>query len=191
MRSPHISLINALVATLNKPQVPSAAGLAGPAFVPPANLRGSDTLDSASKGFEDYIRSSTAIQFNDTAWAIAVFSTHDDEPLYERYFTPDYDIGSTDVNRDSVFRIASVSKVFSVWTFLNEVGDDHFHEPISRYVPELVIAANNSSDPVLYDDIDHVRWEEVTLGQLASQLAGIPRDRMCPEPRFRASLTMQ
>ncbi|KAL2204599.1 beta-lactamase/transpeptidase-like protein [Sarocladium strictum] len=175
MRSPHISLINALVATLNKPQVPSAAGLAGPAFVPPTKFRGSDALKSAANDFEEYVRGSTAIQSNDTAWAVAVFSTHDDEPLYEKYFTPDYDIETPEVNIDSVFRLASVSKVFSVWTFLNEVGDDHYHEPITRYVPELIIKTNKSTD-VLSDDIDLVRWEDVTLGQLASQLAGIPRD---------------
>ena len=117
------------------------------------------------------------MQPNETAWAVSVFSASDEKPLYEKYFTPEYDVGVAEVNKDSVFRIASVSKVFSVWTFLMEVGDDHFGDPITRYVPELLAVANDSVSGAIYDDIDHVRWDEVTLGQLASHLAGIPRDR--------------
>ncbi|KAH7304335.1 beta-lactamase/transpeptidase-like protein, partial [Stachybotrys elegans] len=80
------------------------------------------------------------------------------------------------INKDSVFRLASVSKVLSVWSFLIEVGDEHFNDPITRYVPELGAVSNISATGVVYDDIDQVRWNEVTLGQLASHLAGIPRD---------------
>ncbi|TLD05218.1 uncharacterized protein PgNI_09994 [Pyricularia grisea] len=154
------------------------AGLAGPAFPRPSFLRGSDALASAIGNFDRYVDSSTPIQSNQTAWAVAVFSTNDAEPLYERYYTPEFDVGVSQVDRDSVFRIASVSKVFSVWSFLLEVGDAHFNDPITRYVPELATIANESTttNEVVYDDIDHVRWEEVTLGQLAGQLAGIPRD---------------
>jgi CubicO group peptidase (beta-lactamase class C family) len=177
MHAHPFSLISTLAAISKQPNVSPEAGLAGPAFPSPAFLRGSDALTTAISTFDKYVDSSVPIQSNETAWAVAVFSTNDDEPLYERYYTPEYDVGVPQIDRDSVFRIASVSKVFSVWTFLIEVGDEHFHDPITRYVPELVTAANISGHGAVYDDIDHVRWEEVTLGQLAGQLAGIPRDR--------------
>ncbi|TLD28957.1 hypothetical protein PspLS_03580 [Pyricularia sp. CBS 133598] len=176
---PSFFLLSTLAAAVVSKQsgVSPEAGLAGPAFPRPSFLRGSDALASAIGNFDKYVDSSTTIQSNQTAWAVAVFSTNDAEPLYERYYTPEFDVGVLQVDRDSVFRIASVSKVFSVWSFLLEVGDAHFNDPITGYVPELATFANEStSHEVVYDDIDQVRWEEVTLGQLAGQLAGIPRD---------------
>ena len=174
---PGPSIFSALAALTNLERVPPGAGLAGPAFPAPKSFRGTASLRSATKAFHSSIANSAIIQANETAWAIAVFSTADDEPLYERYFTPEYDVGVPEVNKDSIFRLASVSKVFSVWSFLMEVGDEHFNDPITRYVPELDAICNTSVTGVVYDDIDQVRWNEVTLGQLASHLAGIPRDR--------------
>ncbi|KAI6476630.1 hypothetical protein MCOR17_000966 [Pyricularia oryzae] len=178
MRPPALFLLSTLAAAaLNQSGASPEAGLAGPAFPRPSSLRGSDALASAIGDFDRYVDGSAPIQSNETAWAVAVFSTNDAEPLYERYYTPEFDVGVSQVDRDSVFRIASVSKVFSVWSFLLEVGDAHFNDPITRYVPELADVVNETTaDGVVYDDIDHVRWEEVTLGQLAGQLAGIPRD---------------
>jgi CubicO group peptidase (beta-lactamase class C family) len=172
-----LSIFSALAALTEHGKVPSGAGLAGPAFPAPRFLRGSESLRSAVSAFQSSIASSAIIQANETAWAVAVFSTADEEPLYEKYYTPKYDVGVPEVNKDSVFRLASVSKVFSVWSFLIEVGDERFNDPITRYVPELVSMSNTSATGVVYDDIDQVRWNEVTLGQLASHLAGILRDR--------------
>ncbi|KAG9254832.1 beta-lactamase/transpeptidase-like protein [Emericellopsis atlantica] len=176
MKPEFLSVLSALATLSGQSIVAPEAGLAGPSFPAPSGLRDSKALTSAIIDFGTLVADSPIVQANETAWAVAVFSTHDDEPLYERYFTPDYDVGVAEVNRSSVFRIASVSKVFSVWTFLAEVGDERFNDPITKYVPELVTTKNDSVSGTVYDDIDHVRWHEVTLGQLASQLAGIPRD---------------
>ncbi|KXJ86467.1 beta-lactamase/transpeptidase-like protein [Microdochium bolleyi] len=173
-------LLGALCSLAQQNTVPPGAALAGPAYPAPSALRGSDLLAASVHDFDKSIRNSPIIQANETAWTVAVFSAIDEEPLCERYFTPEYNVSVLQVDRDSVFRIASVSKVFSVWTFLMEVGDERFGDPITRYVPELAAAvtANTSvlKPGVVYDDIDNVRWDEVTLGQLASHLAGIPRD---------------
>ncbi|KAI4594170.1 hypothetical protein KJ359_008712 [Pestalotiopsis sp. 9143b] len=170
------SLLGALAALSIQADVPPEAGLAGPAFPAPSSLPGSEALVSAVTDFDTFLAGSPIIQANETAWTVAIFSTKDKEPLYERYFTPDYDVGVSQVDGDSIFRIASVSKVFSVWTFLMEVGDERFNDPITKYVPELVTATNNTSSDAVYDDIELVRWDEVTLSQLAGHLAGIPRD---------------
>ncbi|KAH7026731.1 beta-lactamase/transpeptidase-like protein [Microdochium trichocladiopsis] len=170
------ALLGALCNLSEQSTVPPGAGLAGPAFPAPSSLHGSDTLKTAVHKFEKSIAGAPVIQANETAWTVAVFSTSEEEPLYEIYFTPDYNVGVSQVDRDSVFRIASVSKVFSVWTFLMEVGDEHFSDPITKYVPELAALSDTLESGTVYDDIDNVRWAEVTLGQLASHLAGIPRD---------------
>ncbi|KAJ1324101.1 serine hydrolase [Microdochium nivale] len=171
-------LLGALYALAKASPIPPGAALAGPAFPVPSSLQGSDALAATVQQINQAIASAPEIQANETAWTVAVFSTNNEQPLYERYFTPDYDVGVAQVDADSVFRIASVSKVFSVWTFLIEVGDEHFSDPITKYVPELASVRDNATlEPgTVYDDIDSVRWDEVTLGQLASHLAGIPRD---------------
>jgi hypothetical protein len=53
-----------------------------------------------------------------------------------------------------------------------------FHEPVAKWVPELRDAAkklrNNATMP--NDKINHLRWDEVTIGELASHLAGVIRE---------------
>jgi len=173
---PTAGFLGALCAHAKSSQVPLGAALAGPAFPAPASLQTSSLLTSAVAAFEKSVAASAVVRANESAWAVAVFSIHDEEPLYEKYFTPAYNVSVAQVDRDSVFRIASVSKVFSVWSFLMEVGDEHFNDPITRYIPELAAVSSTSRGAVVYDDIDTVQWDEVTLGQLASHLAGIPRD---------------
>jgi hypothetical protein len=121
---------------------------------------------------------SSGLAPNDTAFAVAMFSSKDNQTVFEHYYTPDNALGVPSVTRDSIFRIGSVAKVFTVWTFLAAAGDAFFKDPITKYIPELVNvpASPAVASNVVYDDINDVRWEEVTLGDLASQAAGIPRD---------------
>ncbi|KAI0465682.1 beta-lactamase/transpeptidase-like protein [Xylaria cf. heliscus] len=158
---------------------PQACALAGPGFPSPSGLSNSSILSESIAEFERSLRDvELGLQANDTAWAVALFSSRENKTLYEQYYTPPIDVGVSQVDTHSIFRIGSVSKVFSVWSFLIEVGDTRFNDPITKYVPELAnLTCNSGSDgQELYSDIDHVRWDEITLGQLASHAAGIPRD---------------
>ncbi|KAK3939228.1 hypothetical protein QBC46DRAFT_342813 [Diplogelasinospora grovesii] len=66
------------------------------------------------------------------------------------------------------------------WAFLINAGDAYFSDPVTKYVPELADATRAApgagDDKIVYDDINNVRWEHVTLGNLGSQAAGIARD---------------
>jgi CubicO group peptidase (beta-lactamase class C family) len=64
-----------------------------------------------------------------------------------------------------------ISKLFTVYLFLIEVGDIHFSDPVTKWVPELKAAAKAPSDAV-----SRVDWNAITLGNLASQMSGIGRD---------------
>lgn len=159
---------------------PSECALAGPGFPSPSRLSNSSLLSEAIASFGKSLDDvQLDLQANDTAWAVALFSSKQNETLYEHYYTPPIDVGVSKVDRNSIFRIGSVSKVFSVWSFLISVGDEHFNDPITKYIPELanLPCTDGLGQQELYNDIDHVRWEEVTLGQLASHAAGIARDR--------------
>lgn len=154
---------------------PSECALAGPGFPSPSGLSNSLLLREAIASLNRSLNNvQLGLQANDTAWAMALFSSKENKTLYEHYYSPPID-GVSKVDGNSIFRIGSISKVFSVWSFLMEVGDEHLNDPITKYIPELAnltCMGNNE----LYNDIDHVRWEEITLGQLASHAAGIPRD---------------
>lgn len=77
-----------------------------------------------------------------------------------------------ETDRDTRMPIGSCSKVFAVYTYLVEVGDESWNCPVTKYIPEL---AQAMADPSSFDAIDNVNWEEVTIGDLASQLSGVPR----------------
>ena len=76
------------------------------------------------------------------------------------------------VDENSIYRIGSISKMFTVYTFLLELGDGYWNQPVTKYVPELAAAAKD-------DVITQVQWEDVTLGDLAGQMAGIDRECKC------------
>jgi CubicO group peptidase (beta-lactamase class C family) len=74
---------------------------------------------------------------------------------------------------ETVYRLGSVSKLLFLYTFLVEVGHAHWHRPITDFIPELAEAAESCSaelDPLTCPD-----WHEITLGALASHLAGLGR----------------
>lgn len=52
-------------------------------------------------------------------------------------------------------------------------SEEQWNQPITDFVPSLSRSTFNKSTN---DPIHHIRWEDVTLRALASQIAGIPRD---------------
>lgn len=153
--------------------------IAGPDFPPPCSFADSASLATVTDQIEALITNGTlGLQSNDTAFGLALFSAKENKTLYEHYYTPPINVSVKKVDRDSIFRIGSISKVITVWSFLIEAGDQYFNDPITKYVPELsnLEASAGTNGSVVYDDINAVRWEDVTLGDLASQAAGIARD---------------
>lgn len=60
--------------------------------------------------------------------------------------------------------------MFTVYALLLECQFSWFEDPITKYIPELRTKPSNG--------VDDVRWEAVTLGALATQLAGFGRNCM-------------
>ena len=65
-----------------------------------------------------------------------------------------------------------------MYLYLIEAGDTSFNDPITKYVPELAAyAAKNAEEAeVGVDAIGVFDWDAITVGALASHLAGVPRD---------------
>ncbi len=113
---------------------------------------------------------------NITSFSISVTSAS--ETLWTTSHTAsilgDYvDSPASNVTDQTYFRIASISKVFTVLAALiqEQEGKWSLKDPITRWVPEL----RNRTE-------DGVAWESITLESLASQLSGIVRECMFVSP---------
>ena len=120
---------------------------------------------------------------DDLSYSVQVFSTDDGgKILADRYRTastlsPQTE-GVKEVGPDTVYRIGSVSKIFTVLAFLAEVGDTHWNTPITAFIPELVqYTAQTSTQPI--DDVRRTDWEDITVGALLAQVSGVGRDCKC------------
>jgi CubicO group peptidase (beta-lactamase class C family) len=71
------------------------------------------------------------------------------------------------VNGDALYRIASITKTFTVLGILyqHSAGNLSLDDTVNKYLPEL----GNKSD-------GGIPWKDITLRSLASQLSGIPRE---------------
>jgi CubicO group peptidase (beta-lactamase class C family) len=156
--------------------------LEGPIFPKPQNLSTSATIQAAIKDLTAVFAARDADNSTGgytNSYSVQVFSTGDtgSTPLFEHYHTaPNLasfnSTGVTQVDADTVYRMGSLTKVFTVYTFLVEAGDIHFNSPITNYVPELAALVNNRSA----NAIKRVAWEDITIGELASHMAGIASD---------------
>lgn len=169
-----IQSVLAKIATTPTMILSATSLLLGRAFPTPANVASDPRFQIAVKSFDallsTHLSDSGANQ--NTSFSISVFSASDPGLLYERHHTSktvtQASFGINKVNADSIYRIGSISKLLTVYTFLIQVGDRHLNEPITDYVPELFeMRGHVNPDP---------NWEEITLGELASHLSGISRD---------------
>ncbi|KAI1082497.1 beta-lactamase/transpeptidase-like protein [Whalleya microplaca] len=154
----------------------------GPVFPKPQRLAASEAVQTALTNLTATFAARAAdpsLNPNGTSWSIQVFSgaAGSDDPLWEHYHTATVLLSSTtpgvkSVDGDSVYRLGSLTKIFTIMTFLAEAGDAYWNTPVTRWVPELELLAGKAQ----YDPILNVDWDAVTLGDLASHMGGIVRD---------------
>jgi CubicO group peptidase (beta-lactamase class C family) len=143
------------------------------------NLANSPAVQNATSILKTRIRDgiTSGLLFpNQTSFSVDIFSADNSLPFFEYHFSSPVlatSNGTKKVDTNSIYRIGSISKLFTVYTFLIEDGDAHFHEPITKYVPELLAA---SQEHPASDAANFVDWKSVTVGNLASQISGIGRD---------------
>ncbi|TRX88884.1 hypothetical protein FHL15_010227 [Xylaria flabelliformis] len=146
--------------------------LKGSQFPAPSGLGSENLFRNATGKIEQSIRASlTAAPYNETTFSIGMFSTMDDELLYEFHHTDPTvatsEIGTNEVDADSIYRIASITKILTVYQWLIADGDRKFNSPISDFIPQLLQYENGQ------DDYPAPRWDEITVNDLAMFLAGI------------------
>ncbi|KAI6087749.1 beta-lactamase/transpeptidase-like protein [Hypoxylon rubiginosum] len=148
--------------------------LDGPVFPKPTRLSESEDIKAAVASLNDVFANITA-EAQDYSLSIQVFSAYDPEPIFALYHTApslagQNSTGVKTVDENSVFRLGSLTKIYTIYSFLINAGDKLWDDPITKYVPELQGLANRS------DPVEYTAWDDVTLGGLATQLTGIPRE---------------
>lgn len=171
----------------------------GPSYPKPSSLGSDSTFNEAAQRLDllldDAISRGTSshgsASFNSSTLSIGVFSTQNSNLIYQRHYTDlsvkDSLVGVDKVDADTVYRIGSNGKVLSVLTFLAQVGDARLSDPITKYVPEL-LSNNDSADGLLTEDMPPTNWEDITIGDMASHMAGLSRDcKISPASQHRSS----
>lgn len=120
----------------------------------------------------------TATTPNTTSYSLALFDIDDvsntTPPFFyeHHYASPSLKAqraSAVEVDSGSVYGIGGLSQALTVYSFLVSAGDDLWDDPITNYLPQL-----KTSGP--FPQIEQVDWNNVRLIDLATQLAGIPRD---------------
>lgn len=150
--------------------------LLGPVFPPAKSAVSSKAVIAATNAFPDILRDALRKGLLDnetTSFSINVFSATTNQSLFEFHHAAPGLNGSLTkgiLNADTVYRVGSVSKLFTVYSLLVSSGFAHFNEPITTYIP--LLAQNATKQDIL----DQIQWSDITIGALASHLAGVPRD---------------
>ena len=161
--------------------------LLGPDYPAPSNLSQSNAISTASQSLKSSLKAALTnatvygqLDSDTTSFSIDVYSLTQETPLFTYHYSapalskPAAGVATVDSN--TVYRIGSTSKLWTVYLYLIKAGDVSFNEPITKYIPELATYAKANNVALVNDDTDITGWRDITVGALASQLAGIARD---------------
>ncbi|KAK4068095.1 hypothetical protein Trihar35433_6655 [Trichoderma harzianum] len=160
--------------------------LLGPSFEPPTHLSTQALIQEAAlnikKSLNRAIRTGESQygNFNSstTSFSLTAVSQQESAPIIDFHHTSGFlnvSAGSTSkVTADTVYRIGSVSKLFTVYSLLLNNGISYWNRPVTDFIPELRQAVQHPLHKASV--IDSVQWDQVTVGALASQLSGMGRD---------------
>ncbi|KAL1969876.1 hypothetical protein VTN77DRAFT_7385 [Rasamsonia byssochlamydoides] len=173
---PHIlatSAFAALLSTSHSFQIPSYVHCPplGPVLPPPSDPSQNEAVQTAVFAITAAFQNLTS-GLNDTAISIGVTSIHEDTPLLDLHWTPPSrnPNGTDKVDRDTIYRVGSISKTYTVLALLQLADKIQWTDPVTKYVPELR-DLYSSEDTSAVTAVD---WDEVTIEALASHLGDIP-----------------
>ncbi len=167
------------------------ADFLGPTYPAPIDLTSDKSLVSASwknftSTFDAYLKKGNQSTASKSAlsgvekitFSVGLFSIHDPAAAKLQYHYTSPEIanatqGTTQVDGDSIYRIASISKLFTVFAGLLELSDEDWNRPLTDVIPGLAEHAGGTAageENAVYK----IQWDKITPWALASQLAGGP-----------------
>lgn len=161
----------------------------GPTYPPPTDLSSQQSLVTAawkslSTTLDSYLKQNssgaTTTPFSgiqNTTFSTSLFSIHDLNAAKLQYHWTSPEIatsknGTNKVNGDSIYRMASASKLYTTYAGMITLSEEDWNRPLSQINPLFAEAASKGNE----DPIWHVEWDTITPWALASQISGIPRE---------------
>ncbi|KAF4538855.1 Beta-lactamase [Lasiodiplodia theobromae] len=158
---------------------------AGQLFPPPTDAGNAPAILAAQSALRAQLDDLTqsgegVVALNSTFFSVAIFSAADtdDGLIFNYHFAPpgmENATGGRELDNESVYRVGSVTKMLTVYALLAARGDRDFGRPITEFLPDLEDGADDE------DELARIRWEDITVEALASQISGIPRDYAWPD----------
>ena len=169
---------------------PTLADYLGPRYPPPTDLTTNEsriakawdqltsTFDACLSGSGNSKQCAAFSGLRNVTFSLGAFSVHDPaaaSSLQFHHTSPEVANarnGTKKVDGNSVYRIASVTKLFTVLAGLLNVESADWDRPLSKIFPQLSEAAQKAAA----DSMSFIQWDNVTPRNLAAQIAGVPRD---------------
>ncbi|EPS35832.1 hypothetical protein H072_10746 [Dactylellina haptotyla CBS 200.50] len=147
----------------------------GPVLPAPKNPYSNPIVKATIEGITAALKSNVTLLGNATALSLGITSIYEDKPMLSFSYTPTVfnKSGTHKVDGDTVFRIGSVSKTFTVLALQLLGGKVNMADPITKYIPELCSLSREQS---VKNEVTTVDWHVITLDSMASQLSGIGYD---------------
>ncbi len=162
--------------------------LLGAVYPVPQNINSNavtrSTGTSLTKALDEAVRQNKtpygAFSSESNSFSMSVISANEDKPIFQYQHTAKLldNTSTTAVTGDTIFRVGSVSKLFTAFALLLQEGIIILDDPVTKYIPELAVIAKTQANGT-FDPISEVQWKDVTIGALASHVAGIGRDCRC------------
>ncbi|PMD47083.1 beta-lactamase/transpeptidase-like protein [Hyaloscypha variabilis F] len=168
----------------------AAADFSGPSYPAPVDLSSNQSLVAASwtnitSTLEIYTNDGnlstfgTASQIKNLTFSLGMFSLNDPKAteLQFHYTSPEIansSNGTRKVDEDSIYRIASLTKAFTILTGLINLNDTDWDRPLTDIFPAL--AGFAEKEPGEGNPVYVIPWDKVTPSALAAQISGVTRD---------------
>jgi CubicO group peptidase (beta-lactamase class C family) len=143
----------------------------GPVYPAPVNVLKSTIVPKAASALKESLESALkngTLGASNSSFHLSVFST-DSVLLDFSFAAPGAGLTSGVLDRNTIFRTGSLGKFLTVYALLIATGMRYINDPVTKWVPELTAADDGS-------DVNVVRWQEITIGALASHMAGLTKE---------------
>jgi CubicO group peptidase (beta-lactamase class C family) len=130
--------------------------LLGPVFPAPSHPSSSSPIRTAAKSAIDAIQAALVnatvygqLDSTTTSFSIDVYSSHENGSIFTHHHSapalahPTEGVAKVDSN--TIYRIGSISKLLTMYTYLAAADDVSFNEPVTKYIPELAAYAEKNA----------------------------------------------
>ncbi|UPK96763.1 hypothetical protein LCI18_007698 [Fusarium solani-melongenae] len=177
-----------LLALLSLSGSPVLADFLGPRYPPPTDLTSKDSYivagwENLTETLQGYLKigpeeDPVLSTLKNTTFSVGLFSTRDHGAASKFQFhhnspiTKGAKYGTKEVDGDTIYGIASITKLFTVYSALMNLDPVDWERPLTYFFPHLADTAKEARD----NPAEHIQWDKITPLALANQISGVPRD---------------